>query len=66
MTKETWVPWKSPSFPPPWPAMTGERTTSWAPGRYRFTDYWRFGLPLSLVVLAAAIPMISQVWPAAG
>jgi di/tricarboxylate transporter len=46
--------------------MTGERTTSWAPGRYRFTDYWRFGLPLSLVVLAAAIPMISQVWPAAG
>jgi di/tricarboxylate transporter len=36
------------------------------PGRYRFTDYWRLGLPLSLVVLAAAIPMISLVWPAAG
>ncbi len=36
------------------------------PGRYRFADYWRLGLPLSLVVLTAAIPMISLVWPAAG
>lgn len=33
------------------------------PGGYRFGDYWRLGLPLSLVVLAVAIPMILLVWP---
>ncbi len=33
------------------------------PGGYRFGDYWRLGLPLSLVVLAVSIPMILLVWP---
>ncbi|WFE72084.1 SLC13 family permease [Halomonas sp. M1] len=33
------------------------------PGGYRFGDYWKLGLPLSLVVLAVAIPMILWVWP---
>lgn len=33
------------------------------PGGYRFGDYWRMGLPLSLLVLAVAIPMILLVWP---
>ncbi|RDB43974.1 SLC13 family permease [Halomonas sp. DQ26W] len=33
------------------------------PGGYRFGDYWKFGLPLSLVVLVVAIPMILLVWP---
>lgn len=33
------------------------------PGGYRFGDYWKLGLPLSLVVLAVAIPMILLVWP---
>lgn len=33
------------------------------PGGYRFGDYWRLGLPLSLVVMAVAIPMILIVWP---
>nr|WP_290829579.1 SLC13 family permease [Halomonas sp.] len=33
------------------------------PGGYRFGDYWKLGLPLSLVVLAVAIPMILVVWP---
>ncbi|PMR78773.1 SLC13 family permease [Billgrantia endophytica] len=33
------------------------------PGGYRFGDYWRMGLPLELVVLAVAIPMILLVWP---
>ncbi|MGM0639346.1 MAG: SLC13 family permease [Pseudomonadota bacterium] len=33
------------------------------PGGYRFSDYWKLGLPLSLVVLAVAIPMILLVWP---
>ncbi|MBN1321324.1 MAG: SLC13 family permease [Thermoleophilia bacterium] len=34
-----------------------------APGGYRFGDYWRMGLPLSLVVLAAALPLVMLVWP---
>ena len=33
------------------------------PGGYRFGDFWKLGLPLSLVVLAVAIPMILLVWP---
>ncbi|XQU07408.1 SLC13 family permease [Halomonas sp. LY9] len=33
------------------------------PGGYRFSDYWKLGLPLSLVVMATAIPAILWVWP---
>ncbi len=33
------------------------------PGGYRFGDYWRMGLPLELIVIAVAVPMIMWVWP---
>jgi di/tricarboxylate transporter len=33
------------------------------PGGYRFSDYPRLGAPLSLLVLAVAVPMILLVWP---
>jgi di/tricarboxylate transporter len=33
------------------------------PGSYRFADYWRMGLPLEMVVLAVAVPMLLIVWP---
>jgi len=33
------------------------------PGGYRFGDYWRMGLPLEIVVIAVAVPMILLVWP---
>ncbi len=33
------------------------------PGGYRFSDYWRMGLPLSIVVTLAAIPIILRIWP---
>jgi len=33
------------------------------PGGYRFGDYWKLGLPLTLVVMAVAIPLILIVWP---
>jgi di/tricarboxylate transporter len=36
------------------------------PGGYRFGDYWRLGLPLSLLVLAVGVPMIAQVWRLTG
>ncbi len=36
------------------------------PGGYRFGDYWRLGLPLSLIVLLVGVPMIALVWPLSG
>lgn len=33
------------------------------PGGYRFGDYWRLGLPLSLIVLAVGVPLIMVFWP---
>jgi di/tricarboxylate transporter len=32
------------------------------PGGYRFTDYWRFGLPLSILVVLAGVPLIAWIW----
>ena len=32
------------------------------PGSYAFGDYWRLGLPLDLVILSVAVPMICWVW----
>jgi Di- and tricarboxylate transporters len=33
------------------------------PGGYRFGDYWRLGLPLSIIVIVVGIPLIMLVWP---
>jgi di/tricarboxylate transporter len=33
------------------------------PGGYRFGDYWRLGLPLSLIVLFVGVPLIAFFWP---
>jgi di/tricarboxylate transporter len=33
------------------------------PGGYRFTDYWRLGLPLSIMVVVVGVPLIMAVWP---
>ena len=33
------------------------------PGGYRFGDYWRLGLPLSLIVIVVGVPLIAFVWP---
>jgi di/tricarboxylate transporter len=33
------------------------------PGGYRFGDYWRLGLPLSLIVLVVGVPLILLFWP---
>ena len=32
------------------------------PGGYRFSDYWRLGLPLEIVVTIVAVPMILLIW----
>ncbi len=33
------------------------------PGGYSFGDYWRMGLPLEILVIIVATPMILWVWP---
>ena len=33
------------------------------PGGYRFGDYWRMGLPLDVLILCVAVPLIPVVWP---
>lgn len=33
------------------------------PGGYRFGDYWRLGLPLSLIVVLVGVPLIALIWP---
>ncbi|HSI78304.1 MAG TPA: SLC13 family permease [Lunatimonas sp.] len=35
-----------------------------SPGGYRFGDYWKLGLPLTLLIMAAGIPLILLFWPA--
>ena len=36
------------------------------PGGYRFEDYWRLGLPLSIIVLVVGTVLIPLVWPLRG
>jgi di/tricarboxylate transporter len=33
------------------------------PGGYQFGDYWRMGLPLSIIVVLVAVPLIMIFWP---
>jgi di/tricarboxylate transporter len=33
------------------------------PGGFRFGDYWRLGLPLQVIIVVVAVPMILTVWP---
>lgn len=33
------------------------------PGGYKFTDYWRMGLPLEIIIVAVGVPAIMMIWP---
>jgi di/tricarboxylate transporter len=33
------------------------------PGGYKFGDYWRMGLPLEVIIVLVAVPLIMLVWP---
>lgn len=33
------------------------------PGGYRFTDYWRMGLPLEVLIVLLGVAAIMTVWP---
>ena len=32
------------------------------PGNYKFSDYWRLGLPIDILIVLTSIPMILFVW----
>jgi len=33
------------------------------PGGYKFSDYWRMGLPLEIIIVAISVPLILFFWP---
>ncbi len=33
------------------------------PGGYKFSDYWRMGLPLEVIIALVAVPLILLIWP---
>ncbi len=33
------------------------------PGGYEYGDYWRLGLPLELIIVAVAVPLLLWLWP---
>jgi di/tricarboxylate transporter len=33
------------------------------PGGYKFSDYWRMGLPLEILIVLVSLPLIVAVWP---
>jgi di/tricarboxylate transporter len=33
------------------------------PGGYKFSDYWRLGLPLEILIVVVAVPLILWFWP---
>lgn len=33
------------------------------PGGYSFSDYWKLGLPLTVLVVAMSVPIILWAWP---
>ena len=42
---------------------SGINATRWCgPGGYRFGDYWRLGLPLSIIVLIVGVTLIAFFW----
>ena len=43
--------------------VCGLRVLVMGPGNYRFGDYWKLGLPLSILVVAAGVPLIAYFWP---
>lgn len=44
------------------PVATAANTMVMEPGGYRFTDYWKLGLPLLLLFLAVAVFWVPLIW----
>jgi len=33
------------------------------PGGYKFSDYWKIGLPLEIIIICVSIPLLMIFWP---
>jgi di/tricarboxylate transporter len=38
----------------------------YGPGRYRFADFFRVGMPLTVLIFGLAIVLVPWVWPLGG
>ena len=47
------------------PIATPANLMVMGPGGYRFGDYWKLGLPLSIFIIVAGVPLIAAFWPLA-
>ena len=45
------------------PVATTSNLIVMGPGGYRFGDYWKLGLPLSILVVVVGTPLIMAFWP---
>lgn len=45
------------------PISHQNNTLVMGPGGYKFSDYWRLGLPVEIIVVLVGLPMILWVWP---
>ena len=45
------------------PISHQSNTIVMGPGGYHFGDYWRMGLPLEVLIVVVAVPVIMWVWP---
>ncbi len=45
------------------PIAHQSNTLVMGPGGYKFTDYWKLGLPLTLILILLGIPLIMIIWP---
>ncbi len=45
------------------PISHQSNTLVMGPGGYRFSDYWRMGLPLEILILIISVPLILWIWP---
>lgn len=45
------------------PIATPANTMIFAPGGYRFTDYWKLGLPLAVLYVTVAVVLVPIFWP---
>ncbi len=56
-------PWPSAPRAPFTPIGHQNNTLILGPGGFRFGDYWRLGVPVELVLIAVAVPLLLIVWP---
>lgn len=45
------------------PVATAANTMVMEPGGYKFSDYWKFGLPLVVLFLSVAVLWVPLIWP---